>query len=115
MENSTLTAQLKKAALVLVAALALTGMFSKPAYATHFRYSHHLVVGESDQPHQVTFQIQSAWRWDFPWSPTTIRRWEQTSTGGYVFNFGDGTAVSTDPDRHGRRLCQATGWWRRRR
>jgi len=90
MENSTLTAQLRKAALVLVAVLALTGMFSSRAYATHFRYSTISWSASPTNPHQVTFQIQSAWRWDFPWQ-ISHPQVGQTFNSGYVFYFGDGS------------------------
>ncbi|MDE3153866.1 MAG: hypothetical protein KGN76_02135 [Acidobacteriota bacterium] len=85
-----MTAQLKKAALVLVAVLALTGMFSSRAYATHFRYSTISWSASPTNTHQVTFQIQSAWRWDFPWQ-ISHPQVGQTFNSGYVFYFGDGS------------------------
>src|SRR5690348_1057624 len=86
--------KLRKISLLLVAALALTGLFSNRAYATHFRYGTIQWSANPAQPRAVTFQMQSAWRWTY-WYDSGGHHPSvgETVYTGYSFAFGDGASV----------------------
>lgn len=88
--------KLRKLSLLLVAALALTGLFSNRAYATHFRYATIQWSANPAHPQAVTFQMQSIWRWDFPWSVGPRPAVGTTFNSGYMFAFGDGSYAAVD-------------------
>ncbi|HEY7789968.1 MAG TPA: MBG domain-containing protein [Vicinamibacterales bacterium] len=85
--------KLRKMSLLLVAALALTGLFSRSAYATHFRYGTIQWAASPTAPRTVTFQMQTAWRWDYPWLVGARPAVGTTFNSGYTIALGDGSTA----------------------
>ena len=57
---------------------------------THFRYATFSWVRSTTNPNTVTFDLETSWRWNFPWPSGTDPAVGTMVNTGYPFQFGDG-------------------------